>query len=127
MIKGGKIRVYDLNIIVFNESTIKLIAAGLSLDFDTYDLSLIEESDGLSRIINNVDLKLILDGIKEGLLNINNVNPNLYRVSRSGKRLLGLVKTNNTKNTNIDIGRVTYSGLVGALTRIAIVINNASI
>ena len=56
MIKGGKTRIYDLNIIVFNESIIRLIAAGLSLDFDIYDLSLIRESDGLFKIIDNVDL-----------------------------------------------------------------------
>ena len=56
MIKGGKIRVYDLNIIVFDESIIGLIVAELNLDFDTYDLSLVGESDGLLRIIDNVDL-----------------------------------------------------------------------
>ena len=56
MIKGGKTRIYDLNIIVFDESIIGLIVAGLSLDLDIYDLSLIEESDGLPRIIDNVDL-----------------------------------------------------------------------
>ena len=56
MIKGDKIRVYDLNIIVFDESIIRLITAGLNLDLDTYDLSLIGESDDLSRTIDNVDL-----------------------------------------------------------------------
>ena len=55
MIKGDKTRVYDLNIVVFDESTIGSIAAGLSLDLDTYDLFLIEESDGLPKIIDNVD------------------------------------------------------------------------
>ena len=56
MIKGGKIRIYDLNIVVFDESIIGVIVAGLSLNFDTYDLSLIGESDGLPKIIDNVDL-----------------------------------------------------------------------
>ena len=56
MIKDGKTRIYDLNIIVFDESIIELIVAGLSLDFDTYDLFLIGESNGLFKIIDNVDL-----------------------------------------------------------------------
>ena len=56
MIKGNKIRIYDLNIVVFDESTIGLIAAGLSLDFDIYDLSLVEENNDLLKIIDNVDL-----------------------------------------------------------------------
>ena len=56
LIKGGKIRVYDLNIIVFDEFIIKLIVVGLSLDLDIYDLFLIGKSDGLFRIIDNVDL-----------------------------------------------------------------------
>ena len=56
LIKGGKIKIYDLNIIVFDESIIRLIAAGLSSDFDIYDLFLIKESNGLPRIIDNVDL-----------------------------------------------------------------------
>ena len=56
MIKGNKTRIYDLNIIVFDESTIGSIAAGLNSDLDTYDLSLVGESDGLPKIIDNVDL-----------------------------------------------------------------------
>ena len=56
LIKSNKIRIYDLNIVVFDESTIKLIVAGLSSDFNIYDLSLVGESDGLSKIIDNVDL-----------------------------------------------------------------------
>ena len=56
MIKGDKTKIYDLNIVVFDESTIKLIAAGLNSDLDTYDLSLVEKSDGLPKIIDNVDL-----------------------------------------------------------------------
>ena len=55
MIKGGKTRVYDLSIIVFDEFIMGLIAAGLSLDLDTYDLSLVRESNGLFKIIDNVD------------------------------------------------------------------------
>ena len=54
--KGSKTRIYDLNIIVFDESIIRLIAAGLSLDLDIYDLFLVGESNGLPRIIDNVDL-----------------------------------------------------------------------
>ena len=65
MIKGGKIRVYDLNIIVFNEFIMRLIAAGLNLDSDIYDLSLVKESNGLSRIIDDVDLQPTLDDIKK--------------------------------------------------------------
>ena len=56
MIKDNKTGVYDLNIIVFDESIIRLIAAELSSDFDTYELSLIRESDGLPKIIDTVDL-----------------------------------------------------------------------
>ena len=56
LIKGSKIRIYDLNIVVFDESIIRLIAVGLSLDLDTYDLFLVKESDGLPKIIDNVDL-----------------------------------------------------------------------
>ena len=56
MIKGGKIRVYDLNIIVFDKSIIELIIFGLSSDFNTYDLFLVGESNDLSKIIDNVDL-----------------------------------------------------------------------
>ena len=56
LIKGSKIRIYDLNIIVFDESIIKLIIAGLNSDFDIYDLFLIKENNGLSKIIDNVDL-----------------------------------------------------------------------
>ena len=56
LIKGNKTRVYDLNIVVFDESIIRLIAVELNLDFDTYDLFLIRKSDGLPKIIDNVDL-----------------------------------------------------------------------
>ena len=55
LIKNNKTKVYDSNIVVFDESIIRLITAGLNLDLDIYDLSLIKESDGLSRIIDNVD------------------------------------------------------------------------
>ena len=127
MIKNGKIRIYDLNIIVFDESIIRLIAAGLSLDFDIYDLFLIKKSNGLFRIIDNVDSQPILNDIKERLLNINNVNPNPYRITRSGGRLSSLIKINNTKNINTDIRRATYAGLIKIPIRIAIVINNTSI
>ena len=109
---------------MFDESIIGSIVAGLNLDFDTYDLSLIRESNGLFKIIDNVDSQPILGGIRGGLLNINNANPNLYRVIRSGRGLLSLVKANNTKDINIDIGRVIYSGLIRTLIRVVIVINN---
>ena len=56
MIKGNKTRIYDLNIIVFDKSIIGLIAAELNLDLDIYDLFLVGENDGLSKIIDNVDL-----------------------------------------------------------------------
>ena len=55
LIKSNKTRIYDLNIIVFDKFIIKSITAGLNLDFDAYDLSLIKESNDLSRIIDNVD------------------------------------------------------------------------
>ena len=115
MIKGGKTRVYDLSIIVFDEFIIRLIAAGLSLDLDTYDLSLVGENNDLPKIIDNVDLQLILDGIKEGLLSINNVSLNLYRIIRSSRRLSNLMRVSNIKDTNIDIERVTYVGLIKIL------------
>ena len=124
MIKSDKTRIYDLNIIVFDESIIKLIAAGLNLDFDTYDLSLVKESNDLPKIIDNVDLQPILGVIKRRLLNINNVSPNPYRVTRSSRRLLNLVKADNIKDTNTDIRRIIYSGSVRALTRVIIIINN---
>ena len=100
---------------MFDESTIILIAAGLNLDFDIYDLSLIKESNDLPRIIDNVDSQPTLNDIKK-LLSINNANPNPYRVTRSGKKLLSLVKTSNIKDTNIDIKRAICAGLVKTLT-----------
>ena len=56
LIKDSKIKIYDLNIIVFDESIIKLIVAGLSLDLDIYDLFLVKINNGLLKIIDNVDL-----------------------------------------------------------------------
>ena len=41
--------------------------------------------------------------------------------------LSSLVETSNTKDINTDTGRATYSGLVGALIRVAVVINNTPI
>ena len=41
---------------MFDESIIKSIVAGLNSDLDTYDLSLMGESNGLSKIIDNVNL-----------------------------------------------------------------------
>ena len=64
----------------------------------------------LSRTIDDVDSQPILNDIKEELLNINNANPNPYRITRSSKRLLSLIKTNNIKDTNTDIGRATCAG-----------------
>ena len=54
--KNNKTKIYDLNVIVFDESTIGLIVAGLSSDLDIYDLFLIKENNELPRIIDNVDL-----------------------------------------------------------------------
>ena len=100
---------------MFDESIIRLIVAGLSLDLDTYDLSLVGESDGLPRIIDNVDSQPTLDGIGGGLLSINSASPNPCRVTRSGGGLSNPVGAGNIKDISIDIGRVTYAGSVGVL------------
>ena len=125
LIKGGKTRVYDLSVVVFDESTMGSIAAGLSSDLDTYDLSLVGESDGLPRIIDDVDSQPILGVIRGGLLSINSASPNPCRLTRSGGGLLSLVGAGNIKDISTDIGRVTCSGSVGAPIRVAVVINNA--
>ena len=58
LIKNSKTKIYGFNIIGFDESIIGLIVVGLSLDLDNYDLSLIKESNGLFKIIDNVDYNL---------------------------------------------------------------------
>ena len=125
LIKSDKTRIYDSSIVVFDESTMGSTAAGLSSDLDTYDLSLVRESNGLPRIIDNVDSQPTLGVIKGGLSSTNSASPNPCRLTRSDRGLSSPVGASNTKDTSTDIGRATYSGSVGAPTRIAIVINNA--
>ena len=45
LIKRKKIRVYDANIIIFNESIIKSTIVNLSLDLNFNDLTLIKKSN----------------------------------------------------------------------------------
>ena len=104
LIKGRKVRIYNANIIIFDESIVRFITANLSLNLSFDDLILIKKSNDYS-------------------ININNLLSNL----NIGGGLLSLIKANNIKDTNIDTGRVTYSGLIGTLTRIVIVINNTLI
>ena len=65
-----------------------------------------------------------MGNIKGGQLNINNANFNLCRITRSNRRLSSLIKANNIKNINIDIGRTTRSGLIKTLIQVVVVINN---
>ena len=55
-------------------------------------------------------------------MNTNNL-PSTFSIERG---LLSLVGTNNIKVINIDIRRITYSGLIRALIRVAIVINTVN-
>ena len=81
LIKKRKVRIYNASIIIFNKSIIRSTAANLSLDLSPNDLTLIRKSNGQP-------------------ININN-SPSTLSI---GKGLLSLVKTDNIKNTNIDIG-----------------------
>ena len=53
-------------------------------------------------------------------MNINNLS---FTLSIE-KGLLSLINVGNIKDINIDIERVIYSGLIGVLIRVIIVINN---
>ena len=81
LIKGRKVRIYNANIVIFNKSIIKSIIANLNLDLSLNDLILVRESNGQPININNLSF-----------------------TSSIGGGLLSLVKTDNIKDINIDIG-----------------------
>ena len=81
LIKGRKVKVYNASIIIFDKSIIRSITADLSSDLNPDDLTLIEKSN-------------------DQPINTNN-SPS---TSNIGGGLLNLVRINNTKDINIDIG-----------------------